>query len=144
LLARRLARRRHVRAPFVRDPDEHVERRVLGAHVGLEGTRLGERVAVRTSALDDDAVGPGRDETPETELARLEQAVVDLESGNPPRKATQRGQSLSKEILVVTILGLEVVLADQQSLRPNWPAAHQQRPSRTLITRGLLDGRSRG
>ena len=126
VLRRRLAIGDHVRAALVGDADMHVERRVFSAHVGLERTRLRERIARGSPALDDDAVGPHRDEAPEAELARLQKAVVDLERGDPPAEATERRQPLAKEIFVVSILGLEVVLTDQQSFRPDWPTPHRR------------------
>jgi hypothetical protein len=94
--------------------------------VRLERAWLGERVARWAAALHDGAVGPDGHETPEAELACLKQAVVDFESGDPPTETTERRQSLAEQIFVISILGLEVVLADQQSLRPDWPTPHRR------------------
>src|SRR5690606_4384050 len=99
---------------FVREPDVHLE-----PHgIRRQGTRR-RRGNSRSLAADDArAVGPNRSEPFQTKLTRGKSTLVDLELGDPPVVVGDGLQPLVQEALVIAVLLLEVVLADQQTFGP--------------------------
>jgi hypothetical protein len=102
----------------VRQRDEDVERLDLSGERRAEGAR-GDGVARTFAVLDGRAVGEHHGEPIELELLGGEGALVHLDLEDAPVVGDRRAQALRAQPLVVAIELLEVVLRDEQPLRPD-------------------------
>ena len=120
---------RHVVA-LVRERDVHVERFDLGRERGAERPRR-DRVAGAVAVLDGRSVGQDHRQPVELELLGGEGSLVDLDVEDAPVVRHGGAQALGREPLVIAVELLEVVLRDEQPLRPDeLPRLHCGAPGR--------------
>src|SRR5271155_2242419 len=96
----------------------------------LERASLRSRVLGCTSASHEDAVGPHRFQAAQAELTGLQQTIVDLQVEDPPIEPANRCDPVTKKELVIVILGLKVMLADEEPFTPNRLSRHRLGPDR--------------